>query len=343
MFTLTAPKRTPKPCQPMFQLPQDLLTSKKSAGRASRKISFFEAGPTTVQTNYYWTEIDGASGRINVKIQDAGTTKFANVGRARLVEGHKYILRGAPKSNNTDFWEHVHSIRVRPQDITSSIAFLYASDADVGGVIFTVPSGGSGSCYLRFYVAYEEITTDYTSEALYFEVIDLTQWFSGDTTILNTITTPGEAYALGVPRDYIPYNAGEIISADCDAVVSKDSEQTTLGTLNIPAGLRTAHPLRSAPTVHDVYDLTAKKHIANVGSRAYQTGDEDDPTVITDGTTTLYPLTTPVVTNISEYLDGIDNYLPVEDGGSLTFHQTSSEFPVPNTEDFYYVLEGATT
>ena len=72
------------------------------------------------------------------------------------------------------------------------------------------------------------------------KIIDLTKWFDGNSTILDSITTPEDAYALGVPRDYIPYNAGEIISADCDAVDStgfnKWDEQWETGSINHNTG-----------------------------------------------------------------------------------------------------------
>lgn len=43
---------------------------------------------------------------------------------------------------------------------------------------------------------------------------DLTQWFGAD--IAATITTPEQAYALGVPRHLIAYDAGTLVSADVD-------------------------------------------------------------------------------------------------------------------------------
>lgn len=68
--------------------------------------------------------------------------------------------------------------------------------------------------------------------------------------------------------------------------------------------------------------------------------DPTSPELAVNGGTVV-PDATHIVDPESYFPD--DTYIPVEDGGSLTFHQTGSEFPVPNTEDFYYVLEGATT
>lgn len=64
----------------------------------------------------------------------------------------------------------------------------------------------------------------------------------------------------------------------------------------IPAGT-----LRSAGTVYD--ELTGTERITRVGERAYQSGDESDPTVITDGTVTHYPLATPTTTPIDPPLN----------------------------------------
>jgi hypothetical protein len=51
-------------------------------------------------------------------------------------------------------------------------------------------------------------------------------------------------------------------------------------------------------TINDELDLLSDTATVNVGSRAYQSGDESDPDVLTDGTTTYYALTTPI-----EYTD----------------------------------------
>lgn len=55
----------------------------------------------------------------------------------------------------------------------------------------------------------------------------------------------------------------------------------------------------SLKSVGNVYDeWTKTKDIKRIGERAHQEGDEDDPSVITDGTTTQYVLATPVETDI---------------------------------------------
>ena len=51
--------------------------------------------------------------------------------------------------------------------------------------------------------------------------IDLTQMFGAE--VANTITTPEEAYALGVPREYVAYNPGELRSADVEQIASNSN------------------------------------------------------------------------------------------------------------------------
>lgn len=81
---------------------------------------------------------------------------------------------------------------------------------------------------------------------------------------------------MGTPSDYEPYT-----SSTTDLPIST----------YFPQGMK---------SVGDVYDeLTEAKAITRVGSRAYQSGDESDTSVITDGTTTYYALATPTETSFT--------------------------------------------
>lgn len=64
----------------------------------------------------------------------------------------------------------------------------------------------------------------------------------------------------------------------------------------IPAATYFPQGLRSAGTVYD--ELRADAAVTRVGERAYQSGDESDASVITDGTVTHYALATPTTTPI---------------------------------------------
>ena len=73
--------------------------------------------------------------------------------------------------------------------------------------------------------------------------------------------------------------------------------------------------MKSAGNAYD--ELTESKAITRVGSRAYQSGDESDTSVITDGTTTYYALATPTETDADldldfmAYEDGTEQLLPI--------------------------------
>ena len=74
------------------------------------------------------------------------------------------------------------------------------------------------------------------------------------------------------------------------------TEQRTIDTATyFPNGMR------SAGTVYD--ELTETQVITRIGERAYQSGDESDATVVTDGTVTHYALATPTTVEIDPPLN----------------------------------------
>ena len=245
-------------------------------------------------------------------------------------------------------------------------------------------------------------------------------WFG--VTEVNQVTDSMKAEVKAYIAAHPTFVGNEVISADCDSVVSKDSEQTTIGTINIPQGLREDYPLRSAGTAYDyllfkqengtlkvehhgktnLIDLgtlnwstisttsifeARRRHISptpkevpfntvptdivgeyepvkyngptaldNMSNKQFAVTDggwfEFKNTEFTDaaafkaamsGVYLIYEKDTETVTDVTSYFpaDTI-TYLPVEDGGSLTFHQTGTEFAIPNEEDFYYKLEAST-
>ena len=80
-------------------------------------------------------------------------------------------------------------------------------------------------------------------------------------------------------------------------------------------------------SVGEVYDeLTATKAFKRIGSRDYEEGDEDDASVLTDGTTTLYVLESPIEVEFAELLNlnyrvsdfGTETLLPINDATPVT-------------------------
>ena len=93
-------------------------------------------------------------------------------------------------------------------------------------------------------------------------------------------------------------------------------------TLSLPISQYFPNGMKSAGTVYD--ELTPTKAITRVGTRAYQSGDESDTSVTTDGTNTNYALTSPIETTIDEdltypvYVGGTEELLPVNESVPVT-------------------------
>lgn len=82
----------------------------------------------------------------------------------------------------------------------------------------------------------------------------------------------------------------------------------------------------SAGTAYNYVDFENKKYYKCVDKRAYQSNDDTDSNVITDGTNTYYELAEPIVTDISELIgDTFQEPFEVESDGSLTFKNTNGD------------------
>lgn len=110
-----------------------------------------------------------------------------------------------------------------------------------------------------------------------------------------------------------------------------DFEPYIKETFSIPEGYRSlyGYGLGISEDVHNYIDLSLNKYKQMCSIRAYQSGDENNPEVITDGTNTVYPLSSPVETDIAP----IDNYIRVGGGGTLTFVNEHS-MAVPSTVSY---------
>lgn len=112
---------------------------------------------------------------------------------------------------------------------------------------------------------------------------------------------------------YKPYQSD---SADIDVTtITGINTATNVREMIFPNGMKQAD---RDGNVKDTLDLRSDTATVNVGSRAYQSGDESDTSVITDGTTTYYALTTPV--SYTDLQDANGNPLnpryKVEQGGT---------------------------
>lgn len=122
---------------------------------------------------------------------------------------------------------------------------------------------------------------------------------------------------------------------------------TMTGKLNGEGESVTIFPngMRSAGSVHDelVRDASGNfvKAIVATGTRTYQEGDEDDSTLATDGTNTIYPLTTPQEYILDEPIPtayqvsdwGTEQLLPVNDDEPTTAPINADIIYGPNVQD----------
>lgn len=202
----------------------------------------------------------------------------------------------------------------------------YAGNSFAPNSFFTL-NGASDSRY-NLQVKQEDVTNIFD-----LNVIDLTTIFGAG----NEPTTVADFEAWmaqnGLPS-VADYNAGELLSVKMSGMQTEDSSQQTLDTITLDVttitGINTATNVREtifpqgmkqadrAGTVKDILDLLSDTATVNVGSRAYQSGDESDTDVLTDGTTTNYALNTPI--EYTDLQDGNGNPLnpryKVEQGGT---------------------------
>ena len=115
------------------------------------------------------------------------------------------------------------------------------------------------------------------------------QYYSYDSQLSFTLTVPNGANYLLL---YISNNGtvAKDLMIEIGSAVS-DYEPYASSTLSLPISTYFPNGMKSAGNVYD--ELTESKAITRIGSRAYQSGDESDTSVITDGTTTYYALATP--------------------------------------------------
>ena len=96
----------------------------------------------------------------------------------------------------------------------------------------------------------------------------------------------------------------------------------------------------SAGQAYNYVDFENKKYYKCVDKRAYQSNDDTDSNVITDGTNTYYELAEAIVTDISDIIgDTFQEPFEVETGGSLTFKNTNGDgYRIAVPSDIQYVV-----
>ena len=212
-----------------------------------------------------WT-VDGTA--------SAETFRYAdNPQRQYLIVGHKYLAKGCPAGGSASTYLYRDS--------------WWRSFTDYGaGAIFTVAEGRQ-DCTPSIVVANGATVNNIVFRP---QLFDLTTMFGAG----NEPTTVAEFERM-YPEAYYPYSAPTLKPVRIAGIQSADENGDALDSVEW-----TAQTLRAAGSVRD--ELTAGELVTRVGVRAYQSGDESDATVHTDGTTTYYPLATPTTTPISPAL-----------------------------------------
>lgn len=171
------------------------------------------------------------------------------------------------------------------------------------------------------------------------QLIDLTQMFGSG----NEPSTPEDfAKRLGYSSiddvPYIPYNEGEIVSSFAEGIKTTDtegkvSERKWSETLKkyFPDGLK------SAGSAFD--EITPTKAVKRIESRAYQSGDESNAAVLTDGKNTLYVLNSPEETTYDE----LNLTEQVAEGGTEEAIITEGKTSTPLRADIVYPIDAYNT
>ena len=170
---------------------------------------------------------------------------------------------------------------------------------------------------------------------LYPCLIDLTAMFG--TTIADYIYSLEQATAgSGIAylrkygfftKDYIPYTANTLQSVKTSAHIMRDAQNAIIGNYALPnIDLRGLYKLDASNNLYaDGDSLTGDGTLThNFIERAYESGDENLPDAITDGTTTVVKLATPT----TEQVTGFTNPQTVSKDGTEEYTD-ERDFPLP--------------
>lgn len=241
-----------------------------------------------------------------------------------IIKGHKYYIYATDKARYTITYFYGEGMKE-----------ILSKDTDAESVIKKIliaTGSGVNNLYFNRYNATSE-NVSYFDGCI--NLIDLTKMFGSG----NEPTTPEEFEAM-FPNDYYPYNEGELMSMSINDVIYTDtssnqnSHQITQSILSLDGyGW-------SAGTAYNYVDFENKKYYKCVDKRAYQSSDDTDSNVITDGTNTYYELAEPIVTDISDIIgDTFQEPFDVESGGSLTFKNTNGAgYQIAVPSDIQYVV-----
>ena len=261
-----------------------------------------------------------------------------------------FQLSTVGKNNGTLLSNHIYYMRVCPSGGSGSTYYggIAGLDIDIGtgGIYKHTYSWESSS--LRFDFFQDAV---FNNATFYPQYIDLTQLFGS--TIADYIYSLEQANAgSGIAKlkswgffadSYYPYDSGSLKSVEgLSAHVMRDADENIIG--NYP--LDSALTLRGIPKLDSsnqlYYDGDIYKADGSVtrkyGTRAYQSGDESLTDAITDGTNTVYKLSTPTTETTDPYQTPqlVDKYGTEE-------YVTTGIVPVGHDTDYYLDADSVLT
>lgn len=174
-----------------------------------------------------------------------------------------------------DPWSVEGSANPAPSNTRVRTPFIYLEKGD-----YTITSQNG----------FNTVIDIYRSNA--YNTYDIDVSFPSWQTTPKTFTMPYDGYAIILFRrnDNTDIHPSDITG---ERMYNNNTESTT----NLPTSTYFPNGMKSKGDVYD--ELTETKAITRIGSRAYQSGDESDTSVITDGTTTYYALATPTETSFT--------------------------------------------
>lgn len=233
-----------------------------------------------------------------------------------------WTITGALESGQTQGWYNLNYTTNVQKILNGHVYYARGCDAEmrlqfVGNAVLATFEAEKivkvtlGASDTSTWVRFQTLTHATLNKTLTPQVIDLTQMFGS--TIANYINSLESATAgagvawLGKYIDidsYHAYDAGSIQSVQATAHVTKDANNNVIG--NYPLGsdtLRGIPQLVSNKLAFDGDEKTPDGTITRkYGTRAYQSGDvSDGSTMLTDGTNTVYKLTTPTTESSTSY------------------------------------------
>ena len=210
----------------------------------------------------------------------SGSWSFVLNKSASIVAGHKMLVSGIDAISGV-------SLRVYSSDTNTT----HISKTTAAPQIFTI---GTTSTKLSVYLMLT------ANQVVSFkgkpQLFDLTQMFGAGF----EPSTVAEFEAL-YPLPYYEYDAGSLLPVNMTGIATEDANGDPLQTRTIDVATYFPDGMRSTGSVYD--ELTETQAITRIGERAYQSGDESDPTVVTDGTVTHYALATPTTVEIDPPLN----------------------------------------